>query len=157
VIVHEIRKPEPVAQFPRQQAANEYDNGVARYMPKIEFAKWIESVKRQWKQGDWVTIQSAPILEGLAPKVCFRINGIQEIHWMAPLDKSCNEPRALNIVGRAGVTLNYPPCKLRHMTEDEVRIVAVSTSQEGGKVMVAGTDNDGNPIIYPINEPPRTE
>lgn len=155
MIVYEIRKPEPVAppQVPGtalvQVSPSSYQ---PKYMDKVEFAKWIPDVVERFKPGAYCTLASTPIIERGRPKIVFEVVAVCEIHYLAALDSDRREPKCVNIRGPKGISLNYPPSKLRLLTDDEVTVVNSANQQEPTTPLVATVDSHGDPILVPIDE-----
>lgn len=105
---------------------------MARYMEKIEFAKWVEGpeVKGKFQVGDYVTYADTPVFPDRLPSSLMLVDHIQEIAFMAPLDVDKNEPKCVGVkMNLGGVVSMYPPKKLRTLTDEEKRLVHLRNSK----------------------------
>jgi hypothetical protein len=94
------------------------------YWPKVKYAMWIEDVKKVFKEGDWITANTAPIKSGECPPFYGLVMHINELNYNAPLEKldavkNIWEPRALLAVSMHGVQMQLMPGLWRPLTEEE--------------------------------------
>jgi hypothetical protein len=86
---------------------------------KVKYSRWIESVKRDFKAGDMVTYKRIPHVLNQCP-VFYYITHVQEIHYMAEVDKSVNVPKAITMTApRSGLYISVTPDELRPLFENE--------------------------------------
>lgn len=107
--------------------------GQERYMGKLEFAKWIEELKKELKKGDFMTLATNVYVPERIPFPLFRIADIQEIHWNAPIGSVHEEPRALYCysVRSPTVQMQYEPKVLRKLNDEEFKLVNTSDYKAG--------------------------
>jgi hypothetical protein len=94
-------------------------------MPKIEFAQWIEEVKKEWPSGTLCTLASLAYVPGREPVPVFKVVDIMEIHWNAPIGEVHQQPRCVHVVSEryASSHISYEPKTLRKLTDEEIKHV----------------------------------
>lgn len=99
-------------------------------MSKIGYTKWLdEMVIPRFGKGTFVTLRSNPFVPGRVPDHCYLVIELQEIHYMALLDRETRDPccvglLAMNsIVGGDRIPMWYPPAKLRPLQPEEMEII----------------------------------
>lgn len=114
--------------------------GESQYMAKIEYAKWVESDRvRKFKVGRMCTIASEVYAPGRLPSVVLLVDHIQEIHFMAPIDETTDEPKCVGVKqGMFAQPLMYPPCRLRPLNLEEERLVNLRDQEARTKDVAHG-------------------
>jgi hypothetical protein len=98
---------------------------------KHRFSLWVESVKKEFKVGQLVTLKVAPPQPNVLP-FHFRITDINEVHHFATWDRVAFEPEAIMLQTPAGVVHKRAPSVLRHLTEEELRLVILQDTEPRG-------------------------
>lgn len=115
---------------------------------KVEYARWVEEVKKTYKHGSLVTLKGAEIREGKLPYVIFTVEFVQEIHWDVQWDEVAQQPRCLGLKaanGRFSVPIYYPPANVRLLTPEELELVRTGNQKETSEGK--GTDTVGGKAI----------
>ena len=160
MIQFEIRKAIPVGglmgrvraalHLPQQQQQPTYPRREAEiYMPKITYAGWIEGIKEQWALNMVATYKAVPIYPNFAPHTLFKVVGIEEICWNAPIDPTWNEPKALTLKGtHTEIMVKMPPSMLRPLTKEELDIVAIRDKPKTAPIKLQEIDVGNGRTIY---------
>ena len=91
----------------------------------MEYTNWIEEVKKEWKVGDLICLRSNVEMANSCP-LHYRIEGIQEIHYLAELATFYREPKAINCVIPDTVKhVSFCPKEIRKLTDKEVSLAHV--------------------------------
>ena len=120
----------PVHHAPVQQSA--YSRGawkgeVACPWDKITYARWVETVKSEFKPGDLICMRGSSVFTN--PKQApfyYTIESIQEIHYLVKFDTHYDEPLCLNVVTAAGFRMSRAPSSIRKLTNEELDLVYIS-------------------------------
>lgn len=103
-------------------------------MSKLAYAQWLNEYvyRRGFKQGCYCTIRSHVFVPGSLPPIWFKLTCIEEVHYMAQVDREINEPRALGLLvsksgkmdpkGPLGLVF-YPPSLVRICTYEEENLI----------------------------------
>ena len=112
-----------------------------QYMGKLEYANWVEELKKEIRKGDLMTLSQLMPKTGEPPIPVFTVIDIQEIHWNAPIGPVHGQPRAVVCFSKVApeITINYEPKVLRHLTKEEIDLVNLrdhqnAVLQQGGTV-----------------------
>lgn len=94
-------------------------------MGKHGYAQWLNNmVYNRFHKGQMVTLRNEPLVLGMPPKAWFVIHDIQEIHYMADMDRDLREPKALHVKsGKYDISMWYAPGKLRVLHHEEIEAI----------------------------------
>ena len=114
---------------PQQTVAHETS---AMAMGKHGYAQWLNNfVYNTFPKGSLVTLKSEPFVPTSAPRIWFEVIEIQEIHYMATLDRETRDPKAIGLkTGKHNIPTWYPPAKLRVLQPEEVKCIDLLRNQK---------------------------
>lgn len=131
----------PAAQREQQQqpATGGRWPGTAIQMGKIGYSRWLdEMVHKFFKRGDYLTLKSVPYKIGELPSFVLQLVEINELYYDVEMDLTSREPRALYVRSMSGfVTAWYPPCKLRILNSEEVKLLDILRDQKASTISAA--------------------
>lgn len=137
-------------------------------MGKIGYSRWLdEMVHPYFHKGQWVTLKSHAYTIGEIPPFVLQVLDINELYYDVEMDFTSREPRAVFVKSLSGLlSTYYPPCKLRPLNTEEVKLLDKLRNQEapvidpadnpaagsdaGGKTEVSASERDAD-------EPPPNE
>ena len=133
MITHEITKPKTPNLYHQAKdtvlrlignRSTSSSNSV-EYMSKIEYARWIEEIKKQFPLNSMWTLSALPYVVGEIPVPTLMVVGVIEIHWNAPIGMVHHQPRCIQLTSQrfATQTINYEPNSLRRLNEEELKLV----------------------------------
>jgi hypothetical protein len=152
MLTYEIKKPvqQSVIQNIRQSFRDKLDEREKdrfrhNYMDKIEFAIWIEGIKERFPKGTLVTMAAIPYQTDAIPPAVFKVNDIQEIHFMAPMDEYVPKQPKCVIVDSTKYDIQavYCPKTLRKLTDEEVQLVHLRNKE----IEARRAANDGGTLV----------
>lgn len=120
-------------------------------MGKHQYADWLNKVVYPaFPKKTLVTLRSEPYIPGNAPRVYFVVAEIQEIHYMANMDRQVNQPKCLGIKSdKFDIPMWYPPALLRALQPEEVEAVdrirnqkKPSENSESAGTLIDGTTGE---------------
>lgn len=120
-------------------------------MGKHGYAKWLnEEVYPNFKQGTLCTLRETAYTVNTAPQLWFEVLEIQEIHYMANMDRETRQPKAIGLrTGKYSVPVWYPPAKLRPLWPTEIAALDKLRNQtrpeETGGPSPANDEGGGTP------------
>lgn len=122
---HKPSFPVPVVSNPSNKTIAKLD----RTWGKIQYSRWIETVKQTFKKGDYVTYKRFPNVLGHCPLPYYVVD-IEEMHFYAELDKERDVPKALAVALVGSSTPTYKtPDELRKLTSDEIAVMQKDWAQ----------------------------
>lgn len=106
---------------------------VAPVMPwtKLEYTKWIEGIKNNYKVGDLVTSIHIGVMTNTVP-FHYSITYIEELHSHVQWDDHYHQPKCLHCKTLQGNQAELAPKYVRHLTEGEIALVNLSRSKHQG-------------------------
>ena len=139
MITHEITKPstnfyhqakDTVLRLIGNRERGASSNAV-EFMPKVEYAIWIENIKKEFPVGSLWTYAPLPYVPGQLPTPVMEVVDVIEIHWNAPLGLNYNQPRCIQLASSrfAMQTLTYEPKSLRRLNEEEIKLAHIRNNQ----------------------------
>lgn len=152
----------PMAQLAKQEREKSISEeaGSALTMGKHGYNSWMNGfVYNRFNKGTYVTLRSEPIVITRAPRVWWRVVELQEIHYMAMIDRESREPKAVGVNKPGGDWTGptwYPPCKLRVLQPEELKHILgeltgdLIRNQEGDSEAVVLYSS---PSIGPADDP----
>lgn len=122
-----IPEAQRLIQQERERAEQEPQWGpTAIGMGKHGYAKYLNMfVYPRFFKGQWVTFASEPFVPTKLPRVYFQIGEIQEIHYMATMDKRTRSPKCLGLLldSRSNIPTWYPVASVRNLQPEELKAV----------------------------------
>lgn len=118
------------------QAANQMldGNGWPKDWTKVRYAQWVESVKEKFAVGQLVTLSVIGPVPDRIP-FYFKLTDICEIQAFVKWDSVAFEPQCITVVpvrGNNPQPYTKPPSVLRHLTEQELRLVILENQKPQG-------------------------
>lgn len=96
-------------------------------MEKLQFTRFIESIKLRFKPGELITFSHFSDLEGTIPPQLYTLVSISELWFDCKLDESLKEPRCMLIQSTRKDGQYFPfhacPGRLRSLSERELNLV----------------------------------
>lgn len=99
--------------------------------PKLQYALWIEGVKRKYAQGGLVTMLHIPVIPNAVP-MKWEIVDINELHRECKYDTDVREPICITVRYPSGVVAQKCPATLRNFTKEELQLVELSNKKPEG-------------------------
>jgi hypothetical protein len=118
-----------------QQNKEAYSAGMtgdtALSMGKLGYARWLAAfVENQFPKGTMVTFRNESFVIGTVPRIWFKVVEIQQIHYMANMDKEVREPKAIGIaVQGVDIPTWTAPAKLRVLQPEEIKAIDLLRNQ----------------------------
>jgi hypothetical protein len=106
-------------------------------MGKEGYARWLNQfVYSKFPKGTLVTLHSEAFVLNQPPRIWFEVIEIQQIHYMAEIDKKSRSPKAVGLkTGKHDIPMWYAPGHLRVLQPEEVAAVDRLRNQQA--------ENDG--------------
>ena len=90
---------------------------------KVQYAKWVETVKAKYKVGDYLCINHSFSYADNRVPFWYKIVDINEIHYTCDWDNYHNEPACLSVISELGIVMKKCPTGIRKLTDEEVERV----------------------------------
>lgn len=96
-------------------------------MGKLGYATWLnEFVYPKFKKGTLVTLRQTPFIPSRYPVWWSEVTEIQEVHYMADIDRHTRDPKAVGL-RHTDSNFNgpvwYPPAALRPLNPEEINLI----------------------------------
>jgi hypothetical protein len=136
VITYEINKSKPTTTWekakesvlalvgPHTPTRHQSTNSM-EFMGKLEYAHWIEEIKKEYPINSRWTFAAFPFVPGKEPIPIFTVHDIHEIHWSAPIGEVHKQPRCVLVTSERYTTkpIAYEPKMLRRLQPEELELV----------------------------------
>lgn len=117
--------PAPVRQY-QPAIRGAWGESVPNPWDKITYAKWVETVKSEFKVGDLICMRGTMVHSaGKSAPFYYTIESVIEIHSHAFFDTHYEEPLCLNVITAAGFRMTRAPSSVRKLTSEELDLVYI--------------------------------
>lgn len=143
-------KPDGAPLWTPKQAVMHETSAMA--LGKHGYAKWLNDfVYNTFPKGTLVTMKSEPFVPTSAPRIWFEVIEIQQIHYMAMIDRETRDPKAIGVkTGDHNIPMWYPPAKLRVLQPEEVQCIDILRNQKASSE-VSPTKEDAGFATATVN------